>query len=110
MTVFLNIFKRLSLPYFWADFEKPCIKIIGLPRPLLQNIPTVCITFPFNKEDVSNSHGPKPKPSYGTNREDEKTKQKKKKKIACVINMTNNETKQGKHISLPPKTLSQDYS
>ena len=74
MTVILNIFKRLPLPYFWADFEKPCIKIIGLPRPLLQNIPTACIAFPFNDEDPSNSHGPKPKPSYGTNREDEKIK------------------------------------
>ena len=47
MTTILNIFKPPYLPYFWANFEKPCIKINDLPSTLLQSIFTAYIAFPF---------------------------------------------------------------
>ena len=47
MAAILNIIKPLQLPYFWANFEKTCIKINGLLSTLLQNILTAYIVFPL---------------------------------------------------------------
>ena len=69
MTAILNIFKPPKLSYFWADFEKSCIKINGLLSILLQDILTAYIAFPFYvlcsaAADIGNEDEHKPQPFH----------------------------------------------